>query len=182
VIPVLVNLAEIRKNFGLTRNYHFEEQFPPLSLMGEEITFSTPVLADVTVHNTGMVLQMKGSIRTRALLACGRCLKLVDYPIQIEFEIPYVHQDDLNEIGIQVEPGEDPDNYEIFGEQPINLRDIITENIIMAIPMSFLCHPDCRGLCVQCGQDLNQAECDCQPEQIDPRLAVLQELLKFKQE
>ena len=44
--------------------------------------------------------------------------------------------------------------------------------------MKPLCRPDCRGLCPHCGCDLNIEQCDCKDEQLDPRLAVLGDLLK----
>ena len=96
---MLVNLAEIKK-FWLARNYHFEEQFP-LSLWGEEITFS-PVIADIYISCCGFANE--GSIRTGLFKKLAAGVLVSGLSGQIQFEIPYVHQDDLNEIGIQVEP------------------------------------------------------------------------------
>jgi uncharacterized protein len=41
--------------------------------------------------------------------------------------------------------------------------------------MKPLCSEDCKGICPQCGQDLNEGECDCEIETVDPRLAKLKE-------
>ena len=53
----------------------------------------------------------------------------------------------------------------------------LREQILLNIPLSSLCRPDCQGLCGQCGQDLNGGTCDCEETIIDPRLAALRDLL-----
>jgi uncharacterized protein len=54
--------------------------------------------------------------------------------------------------------------------------------MIVALPMQFVCRTDCRGLCPQCGQNLNETTCNCQAPSIDPRLAVLGKLLLKEEE
>ena len=173
-------MAGFRKNPETTRRYHFEEEFPPLILTGEEIRFLAPVTVDILLERVGKVFPLKGLINSKISRACGRCLQLVEHSVRVEFELAYVHRNDLEEIGIQVEPGQEPEDYEVFEDRPIEIREIVLENIIMSMPMSFICQPGCKGLCPQCGRDLNQEECNCQPDVIDPRLAILQELLKTK--
>jgi uncharacterized protein len=60
----------------------------------------------------------------------------------------------------------------------IDLAPIVREEGILAVPMHAICRPDCKGLCDQCGQNLNQATCECEHEHIDPRLASLRILLE----
>ena len=48
--------------------------------------------------------------------------------------------------------------------------------LVLNTPWRSVCRPDCQGLCPNCGQNLNEGDCDCQHQQIDPRLASLQEL------
>ena len=43
----------------------------------------------------------------------------------------------------------------------IDLTSDIREAILLALPMSFVCSAGCRGLCVQCGANLNKAPCAC---------------------
>jgi uncharacterized protein len=178
---MVVDLPGLRKNSDATRRYHFEEEFSPLLVTGEKLPFLAPVVVDVVIEPTGMVFLLRGLINTRIYRACGRCLKMVDQSVEVKFELAYVHRNDLEEIGIQSEPGEDPEGYEVFEDKPVDMRDIVLENLLMSIPMSFVCQAECRGWCPQCGKDLNQEECECRPDSIDPRLAVLQELLKTKQ-
>ena len=65
-----------------------------------------------------------------------------------------------------------PDGYSVKNDM-VDLTVIVDDVIAMNIPVSFLCREDCKGLCLKCGQNLNIASCDCEDEDIDPRLAVL---------
>ncbi len=60
----------------------------------------------------------------------------------------------------------------------IDIADLVRESLILAEPLKSVCSETCRGLCPHCGINLNTAQCDCQGKLIDPRLAVLQKLLK----
>jgi uncharacterized protein len=59
--------------------------------------------------------------------------------------------------------------------------DLLREQIQLALPMKPLCTEACRGLCPECGTNLNRTQCDCTPTWEDPRLAPLKGLLKREQ-
>jgi uncharacterized protein len=61
----------------------------------------------------------------------------------------------------EVELGAADMEIDYFRGEKINLRDPIQEQVILALPDRVLCKPDCKGLCPQCGADLNEAACDC---------------------
>jgi uncharacterized protein len=74
---------------------------------------------------------------------------------------------------------------EVVGENEVSLHgtildmgDIAEKNFYSALPMKFLCHEDCKGLCPICGTNLNEKNCDCKHDIIDERLAALKKLLK----
>ena len=58
----------------------------------------------------------------------------------------------------------------------IDVSSVMETSFILQTDMRFLCRPDCRGLCPVCGKNLNDGPCDC-VEEVDPRLAVLGQLL-----
>jgi uncharacterized protein len=59
----------------------------------------------------------------------------------------------------------------------LDVNDLLHEQFQLALPMKPLCSDACRGLCPQCGANLNRTECGCTPIWEDPRLAPLKELL-----
>lgn len=58
----------------------------------------------------------------------------------------------------------------------INLAALLWEEFLLALPEKILCRTDCRGLCRNCGQNLNAGPCACQTENLDPRLEKLRGL------
>jgi uncharacterized protein len=80
---------------------------------------------------------------------------------------------------------EDPDAEEIeltaddlglisFEGDEIDLVDGIQEQVIMALPFKPLCREGCRGLCPQCGADLNLGDCACsEPPVLEGKFSIL---------
>ena len=52
---------------------------------------------------------------------------------------------------------------------------MLREQFVLAVPFAPLCREDCKGLCPQCGIDLNTGTCACE-KPVDPRLAALKGL------
>ena len=65
---------------------------------------------------------------------------------------------------------------EYYEEETIDLDPIILEQIVLQIPMRVVCRETCRGLCPQCGTNLNISSCTCSGRMIDERLSVLKNL------
>jgi uncharacterized protein len=82
---------------------------------------------------------------------------------------------------IELEDGDEPpvteDDLDVYpyDEDQVDLEPLLREQVILAVPFAPLCREDCKGLCSQCGSDLNEGACDC-PPLIDPRLAALKDL------
>ena len=58
----------------------------------------------------------------------------------------------------------------------VDITDDVRDALALAIPMKHLCKPDCKGLCPNCGHDLNKEECICLPAEIDNEWSALKEL------
>ena len=61
----------------------------------------------------------------------------------------------------------------LFENDRLDLDEIVENNIISMLPIKRLCNEDCKGLCHQCGINLNHNTCKCEIEDVDPRLAKL---------
>ncbi len=97
---------------------------------------------------------------------CDRCAEVFDTHYECEFEHKVVNE--LND--------EDKE-YILADNFNISPEDIIKEDILLSLPSKILCKSDCKGLCPQCGTNLNNSKCDCKSTYIDPRLEVLKQLL-----
>ena len=127
---------------------------------------------DVVVHGSywfdGQYTVIEGIIETDGTYVCSRCLTPVSVNRVESFKEKYGEGDDL------------PDDVLPYNGEYIDLTDTVREVLILSEPMQVLCRPDCKGLCPQCGANLNDGPCSCPTDHIDPRLAVLGDLLKSK--
>jgi uncharacterized protein len=69
---------------------------------------------------------------------------------------------------------DEDDAYPLEGDL-LDLADLVRDALILELPLAPLCRDDCKGLCVTCGADLNEADCGCGAP-IDPRWANLDAL------
>ncbi len=127
-----------------------------------------PVEASGTVRNTAGVLVMSGSIKTCLHGVCDRCA--AEFSREVEYPIQAVLVEELAN-----EENEDEWVFPLEGESA-NLQDIVRTVFVLNMESKLLCKPDCKGLCCQCGKNLNDGPCSCQKEP-DPRFAALRQLL-----
>jgi uncharacterized protein len=58
----------------------------------------------------------------------------------------------------------------------VDLSALVREAVVLALPAQVVCSPECKGLCPQCGRDLNKGRCDCTTVEIDERWSRLKDL------
>lgn len=73
--------------------------------------------------------------------------------------------------------GSSSDDYVETPDYKLDLDELATADILLELPSKHLCKPDCKGLCPDCGADLNETACDCGKHRIDPRLEALKDLM-----
>lgn len=74
--------------------------------------------------------------------------------------------------------GDDSDTILLVPDMKLDLDEFLYSEVIMSLPMKHVCSEMCKGICHKCGKNLNQGKCNCVEKEIDPRLAVLADLLK----
>ncbi len=110
-------------------------------------------------------------------LQCSRCLEPFEQPIHIDIEEVFIPSVDMA-TGQPIH-ADDADEALLIDEHHIlDLSEILRQSILLALPMTPLCRPDCKGFCPTCGANLNYETCTCQEEEIDPRWAALSLYLK----
>jgi uncharacterized protein len=123
---------------------------------------------DISFTRTTDGLLAEGQLDTRLGVECVRCLT--------EFSLPLTVQLDDLVFALPQAPSK-VSEYRVSEHGWVNTALALREQILLSIPLFLLCRPDCKGFCSQCGQDLNSGTCDCEQQTIDPRLAVLRDLL-----
>lgn len=136
----------------------------------------TSLAGTVRFMRTGRGILVTGNLEGDVRLPCSRCLELfvahVVFDLEEEF-IPTVQVTSGERIDISEEDKEAPT---IDAEHTLDLSDVIRQAALLALPMQPLCRPECTGLCPQCGANLNEVQCGCEPSTLDARWAKLGEL------
>lgn len=118
---------------------------------------------------------ISGDISAQINLVCSRCLKGFIFQVEPVFKLSYELQPVKNVEDLELKKDElDISFYD--GESIDITTQLVLEQIVLNIPMKPLCKDSCLGLCSNCGKNLNEGDCGCVTEEIDPRLAILKNL------
>jgi uncharacterized protein len=120
---------------------------------------------------------LRGTIATRLEGECRRCLGRVEMPVSLEPTLLFMPRGG-EAVEEEDEELEEDDGLRLYDDRAmeIDLADVVREELILNVPAWPLCRPDCRGLCPQCGLDLNETSCTCTTEESDSRWAALRAL------
>jgi len=117
----------------------------------EDLSFESPARVALELRGVDRGIRVQGQIDARATGECRRCLNEVAVPVHLE-------------IDERVAPGEEmgplSESNVLVGER-LDLGDLVRQLILTALPMGALCSEECRGLCPQCGRNLNAGPCGC---------------------
>lgn len=171
-----INVGDIKKQPEMSREYKLTEMLPPVTLAGDTAAFAEPVRVQVTVANAGKNLLVEGRVTAEVLVTCGRCLESYTYTVDEPFREEYKQAGESR--GADQENDGQEEQVRLFTGDTVDLTEPVLEAITLALPMKRICRETCRGLCPHCGRNLNEGDCDCREEALDPRLAVLADLMK----
>jgi uncharacterized protein len=177
---MIIRLKDI-KDQGLSIEFAEDAQFfPTLSALvaDREIELLQPVQTTLKAVWAGDMVEVQGKSTTRAKIPCSRCLSMQEVAVETHYELTFVKElppvtenEDEDEVELSAE---DMGLVEFHGEE-IDLREAIQEQVILALPLRALCDEACRGLCPQCGANLNEAGCQCSPSEFRNKFSALRE-------
>jgi uncharacterized protein len=155
-----------------------ERQYTPSAFEGRENVFRivSPVGLQMKVHKDRHRFRLVGTVRGVLELACSRCLDPFELPVNGAFDVRYLPE--AENVGADESEVEDSDlSAAFYRDDQIDLAQLIEEQMYLALPMKPLCREECRGLCPQCGANLNIETCGCEVRWEDPRLAGLRAVM-----
>src|SRR6476646_7778563 len=172
---MLLDLSKLRG-----QREHFERTFQPSAFepQDEDYRVASPVDVSIDIEKAGDgVFRVTGRAVTRLELECGRCLDEFEVPVDARSELRNVPQAEAAPVE-EREIAEDDLTTSFYRDGTLDVIDMLREQFQLALPMKPLCAETCRGLCPQCGANLNRVSCECDPKWEDPRLVPLKALLK----
>jgi uncharacterized protein len=169
-----LDLTRYRQPLG-----HFSRTFQPeeVEQEGDSYRIVAPVQLEFALHKDKDRFRLVGSAVTELELPCSRCLESFRMPVNTEFDLRYHPASEMSQ-DEEREVEEDDLETSYYRDDQIDLNELLREQFYLVLPMKPLCREDCKGLCVQCGTNLNTGTCDCSVSTNDPRLAPLRQLKK----
>lgn len=144
--------------FTVAESAPFSGEFdlPELDAKPDRYRFAEPLRYNVTVSNTGEALLVMGTVEGTGSTLCARCQDEFDLDVNGEVEGYFLLPD------APVPESLEEDEYDRLGpENKIDLAPLLEAAVRMDLPLVPLCRPDCKGICPDCGQNLNEGSCDC---------------------
>ncbi len=148
-LPLIINVGFFKNlPIGSYRDFHFE--YPAIELPPDLNLKDFSAIAHISRTPQGLLFD--GRVEASTPLECVRCLELFDLKLDTEFNEVYAYKTrNFTESGLFV-----PE------DANIDLGPVIREYLMLAMPIKPLCRPDCQGLCVVCGENLNLSTCEHQ--------------------
>lgn len=169
-MTMLLDVARIRGPQRIDRTVE-----PSVFGAEEDYRVVEPVGLAADVHKDHEKVRITGRAGTTLELACSRCLEGFRVPVDATFDLLYLPAVPASGAGEQ-EVAEDDLATSYYRDGVIDLADLVREQLFLALPMKPLCQDACRGLCPECGTNLNAGSCACTHAWEDPRLAPLKAL------
>ncbi len=120
------------------------------------------IVGDLVLESASGGLVVRGPVSTMVHHTCHRCLTEWDEEVVVDV---------LEALGVP----DDPDGHPLHGDVA-DLEPVLRDAVLLVIPLSPTCRPDCRGLCSVCGADLNGASCPGHDDEPDSPFSPLQGL------
>jgi len=142
-------------------------------LLTEKVSHLQPIAdkcsARVDLYRTGENVSLNGEMHLELKPICGRCSLEYEDTMEIPlarhlapyFAMPGQKDADLEE---EIELNAEDMEFSFYHNEEMNLSEILSEELLLALPLNFVCQEECKGLCTVCGANLNQASCECRIE------------------
>ncbi len=151
----------LKENIGYTRSFDYE--IPELVFADNHAVSNFELV--MSAIRTPQGLHLEGEVSSDFEASCSRCLRSLPTrvvgPLSETFHYPAKDEEEF----IITEGGE------------MDMGPLVRELLVVSEPSYVLCETDCKGLCPTCGINRNNETCDCESDNIDPRLAILKTLL-----
>jgi uncharacterized protein len=162
--PLRLNVGFIvAQTAGFSRDFSFD--LPSINIPPDLQVIS--LSGSIRASRTPQGILLQGDLIASMILECVRCLTDFKQSLDINFtELYAFSQRYATDSGLLMpETG------------IIDLAPVLREYILLEIPISPLCYVECKGLCLICGNNLNEGTCNHHDETGDPRFAALKTLL-----
>jgi uncharacterized protein len=117
------------------------------------------VTGEITLTRTNRSILVVGTMTAKITGICSRCLNQASCTFNFNVEEEFFPRADMASGSII--RGESDNSNTIDNNNMLDLTEAIRQYTMLSMPTKLLCRYECAGLCLSCGQDLNQGLCQC---------------------
>lgn len=165
---MILDVSSILKETGGRIDINSEINFEDVDFQGESFHFTSPLTAFGKIYNNGKSLRLTLKVSGKMNVHCARCLK--EFETDVDFDVA---EDFMQEDSAATED----EDIILFSGTEIELIEVVSNSFFMNVSGKYLCSEDCKGLCPKCGKDLNEGDCGCEDDDIDPRWEGLKAIM-----
>jgi uncharacterized protein len=166
--PWRVELRELGRRAGSMRELERAVPAPAgwrVELLG--VPEGAPVRLQLRLESVMEGVLVSGEIDAPVVGSCARCLEPIEDTLRLDVQDLYAYP------GSTTEATSDEDEVRLVENDAIDLEPLVRDTVVLSLPLSPVCTDDCAGLCVDCGQRLDDLPADHAHDVVDPRWAGL---------
>jgi len=122
---------------------------------------------DLRIESAHEGVLVSGTASADLVGECSRCLDEIHDDVEVELRELFYYPDRADEID------EEDEDVLVVVDDHVDLAPVVRDALVLDLPLSPLCDPDCAGLCVDCGERLDEVGPDHTHDSADPRWAAL---------
>ena len=173
--PWVFGTRELGRRPGAMKSYTRTIPAPPASeQLGLEtigVPEGSPVELEIRLESVTEGIYVSGTAHAALAGECARCLDPLTDEITVEVAELFAYPDSVTD------ETTDADELPRVADDQVDVEQIVRDALVLDLPLSPLCRPDCAGLCVECGEKWADLAPDHGHETLDPRWAALRERL-----
>lgn len=164
-----INIASIKNYEG--KSIPIDCEIDLKGREGDDFDIIAPIKVKGAIRNFGGTIELDAKGTAALRMTCDRCAE--EYETPAEFDIIESFKETE-----RFERGEENENPDIIGfsGDSIDLDEHVYSGLVVSLPGKHLCREDCKGLCPECGANLNDGPCKCDTRPTDPRFDILDSL------
>jgi uncharacterized protein len=166
--PLVFDARELGRRPGSMREYRRRIPAPAgLGLDFIGVPEGAPLAIDVRLESVSEGVLVTASVTGPLRGECGRCLGPVLDELAVDIRELFAYPDSLTD-----QTTERDEVYRVESDM-IDFEPVVRDAVVLGLPWTPLCRPDCAGLCPTCGLRLDDLPAGHAHEQLDPRWAAL---------
>jgi uncharacterized protein len=168
--PFVLDTREVGRRPGSKREYRREVEAPAqlgLDMIG--VPEGALLTLDVRLESVTEGVLATGSVTGTVSGECGRCLSEFTDELAVDFVELFAYPNSATE------ETTDADEVPRIEGDHLDLEPVVRDAVVLSLPLTPLCQPDCGGLCPECGERFDDLPEDHTHVQLDPRWAALAE-------